>query len=105
MTNTRGEAGLPPPGLFVLFADLGQEYLRINKGYSFPPWCIQSCSFLIKEELDIANVLREALWNETSREIIKGNFERQFGKVYHNECSVSERIKELIHKNTERLVS
>lgn len=93
------------PGLFVLFADLGQEYLRTNKGYSFPLWCIQSCSFLIKEELDIANVLREALWNETSREIVKGNFQRHFGEVYHNEFSVSEGIKELIHKNTERFVS
>ena len=43
------------PGLFVLFSDLGQEYLRTNKGYALPPWCIQSCSFLIKDELDITN--------------------------------------------------
>ena len=76
--------------------------LRANKGYAFPPWCIRSCSFLIKDELDITKVLGEALWNETSREIVKENFERQFGDVYHNECSVSERIKNLINEKTER---
>ena len=41
------------PALFVLFNDLGKEYLRSFKGYDSLPWCEEGCSFLIEREEDV----------------------------------------------------
>lgn len=66
------------PALFVLFDDLGKQYLRAYKGYDTLPWHQNGCGFLITDESDIIDVLNSALFNDSSRNMVCANFTRQF---------------------------
>jgi len=67
------------PALFVLFDDLGKQYLRSFKGYDMLPWCKAGCAFLIEHEQDIKDVLEQAISDEVSREVVRASFQRRFG--------------------------
>ena len=69
---------LGTPALFVLFEELGKQYLQERKGYSVPPWCFDGCTFLIQEEDEIPRVLSEALFDAPSRSRVRSNFQDRF---------------------------
>jgi UDP-N-acetylglucosamine:LPS N-acetylglucosamine transferase len=74
------EAGyLGVPALFVLFNDLGKEYLRSLKGYDSLPWCEEGCAFLLEREEEVSNILNTALFNTSSRKHIISGFQSRFG--------------------------
>ena len=74
-----GHLGIPP--LFVMFPDLGQEYLANHKGYKLPPWSQDECSFLIEEEDSAEKILEQALFDQVSRDRVCVNFLARFGST------------------------
>lgn len=86
------------PSLFVLFEDLGRQYLDTHKGYSLPPWCRDGCSFLIEEESDIQSVMEQALWDDSHRMMIQANFQQRFGTRGQGNTTISSNISKIILK-------
>ena len=70
---------LGTPALFVLFDDLGKQYLRSFKGYDRLPWCAGGCSFLVEREEEVAAVMERALFDGAAREQVRASFQRRFG--------------------------
>ena len=70
---------LGTPALFVLFDDIGKQYLREHKGYETLPWCDGSSSFLIEHGDDVSDMINDALFNSESRSEVVKSFQNQFG--------------------------
>lgn len=81
------------PALLVLFDDLGKKYLRTNKGYELPPWCLDNCSFLVEDRNKIREVLGNALFNDADRAEIIGNFRARFSSDGGVARSITEHIQ------------
>ncbi len=81
------------PTLFVLFDDLGKEYLRAFKGYESLPWCNDGCSFLIEREEEIGDVLDRALFDTRSREAVRLSFRNRFGAGSRSAPAIANRIR------------
>jgi hypothetical protein len=92
------EAGyLGVPGLFVLFDDLGKQYLRCHNGVDTLPWCQEHCSFLIEHQEEVDEVLGRALSDGSEREKVRTNFERRFvSKAEGASVDIAHRIRELV---------
>ena len=86
------------PALFVLFDDLGKEYLRSFKGYDSLPWCEEGCSFLIEREDDVPNVLQEALFNTASRKQVRAEFQRRFGADRDSAGLIARQIRTVVER-------
>ena len=86
------------PALFVLFDDLGKEYLRSFKGYDSLPWCEEGCSFLIEREEDVPNVLQEALFNTASRKQVRAEFQRRFGADRDSAGLIARQIRTVVER-------
>ena len=82
------------PALFVLFEDLGKEYLRTCKGYDTLPWCNNGCAFLIESEIDIKGVMEQALFDADARDQVRSNFQRRFVARAHGARIIADRIRE-----------
>ena len=70
---------LGTPALFVLFDDLGKEYLRTHKGYETLPWSDAGAAFLIQQEEEAGVVLEQALFDAPSRERVLLRFRELYG--------------------------
>ena len=70
---------LGTPALFVLFDDIGKQYLREHKGYETLPWCDGSSSYLVEHEDNLLDVINDALFNSESRSEVVNSFQSQFG--------------------------
>jgi CDP-glycerol glycerophosphotransferase (TagB/SpsB family) len=81
------------PALFVLFDDLGKEYLRKNKGYEELPWTQQGCSFLIEDEDQVANVMDRALFDQAARDEVLANFQNRYRHVAASAPAIMNRIR------------
>jgi hypothetical protein len=77
------------PALFVLFDDLGKQYLRTYKGYDLVPWCEAGCSFLIQEEYEVNDVMEEALFSRSSRNEVCGNFKKRFADKVDSAAAIA----------------
>ena len=66
------------PALFLLFEDLGKQYLRSFKGYDMPPWCQDQCAFLVEQKEQISEIMEQALFDASAREQVGANFNRRF---------------------------
>ncbi len=84
------------PALFVLFKDLGKEYLRTSKGYDSLPWCSNGCAFLIESEMDIKSVMEQALLDADARDQVRSNFQRRFVARADGARIIADRIREAI---------
>jgi len=91
-----GHLGIPP--LFVMFPDLGQEYLASHKGYRLPPWTQGECSFLIEEEDSAEKILEQALFDRASRDRVCANFLARFGSTRGGAEVVMGHINRIIWK-------
>ena len=91
------EAGyLGVPALFVLFDDLGKEYLRCFKGYEMLTWCNNGCAFLIESEIEIKDVMERAMFDADARDQVRSNFQRRFGARGDCAQAIADRIRTLI---------
>ena len=92
------------PAVFVLFDDLGKQYLRSAKGYDRLPWCEGGCAFLIEEEQEVKGVLEQALFDSSSRETVRTNFQHRFGERMESTALISNQILALVreHMHTDR---
>ena len=70
---------LGTPALFVLFDDLGKQYLREHKGYDSLPWCDGSSSYFVEHEDDLLDVIGDALFDLESRSEVVTSFQNLFG--------------------------
>ena len=89
------------PVVFVLFSDLGGQYLRRFKGYDLLPWCRDRCSFFIDNEDKVRSVLTEALFDDLARKEVIDNFKLRFGVNVDTASAIASRIRstvKLIHK-------
>jgi len=84
------------PALFVLFDDLGKQYLRTFKGYDTLPWYHESCAFLLEQESEVERVLAQALFDRSSREEVCANFQRRFGARTDSASVISHRIQAVL---------
>ena len=82
------------PALFVLFEDLGKEYLRTSKGYDSLPWCSNGCAFLIESEMDIKSVMEQAVFDADARDQVRSNFQRRFVARADGARIIGDRIQE-----------
>ena len=87
------------PALFVLFDDLGKQYLRSYKGYDKLPWCSNGCSFLVEREEDIGEVMERALFDNSSLEEALANFRRAFGNSTDSARAIAERVRDVVYGN------
>ncbi|MBC8279206.1 MAG: hypothetical protein H8E48_00325, partial [Chloroflexi bacterium] len=93
------EAGhLGIPSLYVLFPDLGQQFLLDHKGYRFPPWCNDGCAYLIERENQVQSVLSEALNNQISRKQVCTNFSSRFGSTTEDIEVILQHITRIIEQ-------
>ena len=81
------------PALFVLFDDLGKEYLRTHKGYDSLPWCEAGGAFLIQREDEVAAVLEQALLDEASRDSVRARFMERYGSRGDGARAIARRIQ------------
>ena len=81
------------PALFVLFDDLGKEYLRSFKGYDCLPWCNTSCSFSLESGDDIGDVMNRALFDTAARRQVQANFRHHFGDRADSGVAIADRIR------------
>ena len=84
------------PAMFVLFDDLGKQYLRSYKGYDSLPWCSNGCAFLVEREEDIGDVMEQALFDSGSREKVRENFRRRFGDSTDSAQAIAERVRDIV---------
>lgn len=84
------------PALFVLFEDLGKKYLMDHKGYDRLPWCEASGAFLIEREDEIADVTEQALFDSSSRDGVRANFQRSFGARPDSARVIAHRIRQIV---------
>lgn len=84
------------PSLFLLFRDLAKKYLRSFKGYEILPWCRDDCSFFVEREEEINDVMKQALFDSSSRERVRTNFERHFGVRKNSAKIIGERIHAIL---------
>ena len=84
------------PALFVLFDDLGKEYLRTFKGCETLPWCDDGCSFLIEREEEIGDVLDRALFDPGSREAVRLSFRDRFAAESRSAQVIASRIRSTV---------
>ena len=82
--------------MFVLFDDLGKQYLRSYKGYDSLPWCSNGCAFLVEREEDIGDVMEQALFDSGSREKVRENFRRRFGDSTDSAQAIAERVRDIV---------
>ena len=88
------EAGyLGVPAVFVLFDDLGKEYLRLFKGYDMPPWCVNGCTFVIEEEEEVKDVLDRAVFDASAREEVLTSFQNRFVARADGARTIADRIR------------
>ncbi len=69
------------PSVFVLFRDIGKPYLKLLKGYDTIPYTLNECSFLIETEEDVQPIMDKAIYDQTYRDVIIDNFNRQYGNL------------------------
>lgn len=86
------------PALFVLFDDLGKEYLRSFKGCNALPWCDAKCTFLVEHEDEVGMVLQNALFNSALRKQVVAEFQRQFGADMDSAGQVVRQIRTVVVK-------
>jgi hypothetical protein len=84
------------PALFVLFDDLGKQYLRAFKGYEMLPWCHDRCAFLIETEEVVKDVMEQALFDRSSRDQVCANFHRRFGARTDSAQVISQQIRAVV---------
>ena len=84
------------PALFLLFDDLGKEYLRSFKGYKSLPWSNDGCSFLIEHEEEVKDVLERALFDRSSRQNVCASFQRHFGARADSAQAIARRIRSTV---------
>lgn len=70
---------LGTPTVFALFEDLGQAYLRRQKGYGVVPWAANGCAFLLQSSGETHACMEAALFDERERSRRLENFERSYG--------------------------
>lgn len=81
------------PALFVLFSDLGKQWLRTYKGYDMLPWCQDGCAYLVENEEDVTPVLEKAIFDCTSRKRTSANFQRRFGVKNNSAQAIAQRVR------------
>jgi UDP-N-acetylglucosamine 2-epimerase len=91
---------LGTPALFVLFDDLGKEYLRSFKGYDSLPWCAGGCSFLVDQEEEVAGVMERALFDEAARKQVRARFQRRFGAKRDSAQAIAAQIRTVVGNGT-----
>ena len=84
---------LGTPALFVLFDDLGKEYLRTHKGYETLPWSEAGAAFLIQHEDEAGMVLEQALFDGPSRDRVQMRFRDLYGSRPDGAAAVAGHIR------------
>ncbi len=84
------------PAMFVLFDDLGKQYLRRYKGYETLPWCQDACAFLIEREDEAGAVIERAIFDEASRDEVRTNFHRRFGARTDSAGVIARRVRQAV---------
>ena len=87
------------PAVYLLFDDLGKQYLRSSKGYEMPPWCYDGCSFVIEREEEVQKVMNRALFDEVAREEVLANFTFCFKALPDSPQRIAHRILEIVSSN------
>ena len=87
---------LGTPALFVLFDDIGKQYLREHKGYETLPWCDGKSSFLVEREDELLDVINDALFDSESRLDVVTSFQQQFGVREDCANNIAGHIVELV---------
>jgi len=89
------------PALFVLFEDLGKRYLQTFKGYEIPLWCRENCTFLVEREVGAIDVVKQALFDNTSRIQVCSRFSKRYKKNTNIARLIARRIRQIVEPKRE----
>jgi len=67
------------PSVNILLSDAGGKLIKLDKGYTIPPWCISNAAVVIENISDLDGLLTPLLFNNNLRQTIISNFMMWFG--------------------------